>query len=58
MSRLLEARDLFVNQALITGEPFPVEKHAAQATDALQSLFLARRLHNVLQPGVGIIARP
>ncbi len=25
---LLEARDLFVNQALLTGEPFPVEKHA------------------------------
>ena len=27
-ARLLEARDLFVNQALLTGEPFPVEKHA------------------------------
>jgi Mg2+-importing ATPase len=26
--RLLAARDLFVNQALLTGEPFPVEKHA------------------------------
>jgi Mg2+-importing ATPase len=25
---LLEARDLFVNQALLTGESFPVEKHA------------------------------
>jgi len=26
--RLLQARDLFVNQALLTGEPYPVEKHA------------------------------
>jgi Mg2+-importing ATPase len=25
--RVLEARDFFVNQALITGEPYPVEKH-------------------------------
>ncbi len=28
--RLLEARDLHVNQALLTGEPFPVEKHAEE----------------------------
>ena len=27
----IEARDLFVNQALLTGEPFPVEKSAAPA---------------------------
>ncbi|MBX3454643.1 magnesium-translocating P-type ATPase [Ferrovibrio sp.] len=26
--RLLEARDLFVNEALLTGEPYPVEKNA------------------------------
>jgi len=26
--RLLKSRDLFVNQALLTGEPFPAEKHA------------------------------
>jgi Mg2+-importing ATPase len=25
---VIEARDLFVNQALLTGEPYPVEKHA------------------------------
>ncbi|MEI6414803.1 MAG: magnesium-translocating P-type ATPase [Pseudomonadota bacterium] len=34
---VLEARDLFVKQALLTGEPYPVEKHpgtpAATATD-------------------------
>ena len=26
--RVIEARDFFVNQALLTGEPYPVEKHA------------------------------
>jgi len=26
---LIEGRDLFVNQALLTGEPYPIEKHAA-----------------------------
>jgi Mg2+-importing ATPase len=31
--RLLEARDLFVNQALLTGEAFPVEKCTAELTD-------------------------
>ena len=43
--RVLEARDCFVNQALLTGEPYPVEKHPAsepkpdlamnEATDAV-----------------------
>jgi P-type Mg2+ transporter len=28
--QLLEARDCFVNQALLTGEPYPVEKHPGQ----------------------------
>ena len=28
-SRLLESRDLFVNQALLTGEPYPAEKQAS-----------------------------
>src|SRR3569623_685161 len=27
-ARVLAARDFFVNQALLTGEPYPVEKHA------------------------------
>ena len=30
-SRLLESRDLFVNQALLTGEPYPAEKRASDA---------------------------
>jgi P-type Mg2+ transporter len=29
--RLIEARDLFVNEALLTGEPYPVEKDASDA---------------------------
>ena len=29
--RVLEARDLFVNQSLLTGESYPVEKHAVDA---------------------------
>ncbi|EPX59269.1 Mg(2+) transport ATPase, P-type [Cystobacter fuscus DSM 2262] len=29
-ARLLEARDLFVNQALLTGEPYPVEKQPGE----------------------------
>ncbi|GAB2177732.1 magnesium-translocating P-type ATPase [Dongia sp. agr-C8] len=46
--RLLEAKDLFVNQALLTGEPYPVEKQAtggaggtatAAFTDAANALF-------------------
>ena len=32
-ARLLEAHDFFVNQAQLTGEPFPVEKKAAQSQD-------------------------
>jgi Mg2+-importing ATPase len=31
--RVLEARDLFVNQALLTGEPYPVEKLAGREDD-------------------------
>ncbi|MEA1671970.1 magnesium-translocating P-type ATPase [Nitrospirillum sp. BR 11163] len=30
--RLLEARDLFVNQAILTGEPYPVEKRAEEGS--------------------------
>ena len=30
-SRLLESRDLFINQALLTGEPYPAEKQVSDA---------------------------
>ena len=33
-SRLLESRDLFINEALLTGEPYPAEKNAGDAPTA------------------------
>jgi Mg2+-importing ATPase len=39
--RLMEARDFFINQSLLTGESYPVEKHAAEA-DAAGSLNRSR----------------
>ena len=36
--RVVEARDFFVRQALLTGEPFPVEKHAGDLADAGETL--------------------
>ncbi len=44
--RLLEARHLYVNQAILTGESYPVEKNAVtsrqkrEAVDALNSVFM------------------
>ena len=34
--RLLAARDFFVNQALLTGEPYPVEKHASDLASPVE----------------------
>ena len=36
-ARLLESRDLFVNQALLTGEPYPVEKQASDAASGAEN---------------------
>jgi len=36
-ARLLESRDLFVNQSLLTGEPYPVEKQASDAALGAQN---------------------
>ena len=36
-SRLLESRDLFINQALLTGEPYPAEKQAGDAPSGAES---------------------
>jgi Mg2+-importing ATPase len=36
--RLLQARDCFVNQALLTGEPYPVEKRAIEAGEGAVDL--------------------
>ena len=39
--RLLAARDLFVKQAALTGEPFPVEKHATETPPRCDSALAA-----------------
>src|SRR5664279_1203902 len=36
-SRLLESRDLFINQALLTGEPYPAEKLAGDAPSGAEN---------------------
>ena len=36
-SRLLESRDLFINQALLTGEPYPAEKQASDAPSGAEN---------------------
>ena len=36
-SRLLESRDLYVNQALLTGEPYPAEKQASDAASGAEN---------------------
>jgi len=39
--RVIEARDFFVNQSLLTGEPYPVEKHAADPGPAAADMSAA-----------------
>ncbi|HWG69355.1 MAG TPA: magnesium-translocating P-type ATPase [Steroidobacteraceae bacterium] len=36
--RVIEAKDFFVNQAALTGEPYPVEKHAGDLAAAAKDL--------------------
>ena len=36
-SRLLESRDLFINQALLTGEPYPAEKQVSDAPSGAEN---------------------
>ena len=36
-SRLLEARDLYINQALLTGEPYPAEKSAGDVASGAEN---------------------
>jgi Mg2+-importing ATPase len=51
--RLLEARDLFVNQALLTGESFPVEKHDGELADCSARLEGAA---NALLMGTSVVS--
>jgi Mg2+-importing ATPase len=50
---LLSSRDFFVNQALLTGESFPVEKHAAELGDPATEISEAG---NVGLAGTSVIA--
>jgi Mg2+-importing ATPase len=51
--RLLEARDFFVNQALLTGEPYPVEKHAI---DLLEPVSEVTGAINAVLAGTSVIS--
>jgi P-type Mg2+ transporter len=51
--RVLTARDLFVNQASLTGESLPVEKHAQEAPASIKS---ALELSNVAFMGTNVIS--
>jgi Mg2+-importing ATPase len=50
---LLEARDCFVNQAVLTGEPYPVEKNAGEVTATTGDLGAAA---NAMFMGTSIIS--
>lgn len=52
-SRLLESRDLFVNQALLTGEPYPVEKQAGDTASGAENPTGAS---NVVFAGTSVIS--
>jgi Mg2+-importing ATPase len=51
--RLLEARDLFVNQAVLTGESMPAEKHGQSSTSACEDPF---DLLNVCFMGANVVS--
>ena len=51
--RVIVARDFFVNQALLTGEPYPVEKHAGEIAGADSDLNAAS---NAVFMGTSVIS--
>ena len=50
--RVLESKDLFINEALLTGEPFPVEKAPGEAPDLTDLL----RAGNTVLMGTSVIS--
>lgn len=52
-SRLLEAKDLFINQSLLTGESYPVEKHAHELSTPMLELYQAE---NTVFMGTSVIS--
>ncbi|MBI3606568.1 MAG: magnesium-translocating P-type ATPase [Nitrospirae bacterium] len=51
--RVVEARDFFVNQALLTGEPYPIEKHAGESSELTTELAAAA---NAVFMGTSVIS--
>ncbi|MEO8332092.1 MAG: magnesium-translocating P-type ATPase, partial [Gallionella sp.] len=51
--RLLEAKDFFINQAMLTGESYPVEKHARELPAPAQDLSQAE---NAVFMGTSVIS--
>ncbi len=51
--RLLEAKDLFVNQSVLTGESMPAEKHAQASTAACDDPF---DLQNICFMGANVVS--
>jgi Mg2+-importing ATPase len=51
--RLLEAKDFFVNQALLTGESYPVEKHAGDPSTPVEDISQA---DNAVFMGTSVIS--
>ncbi|HMK60596.1 MAG TPA: magnesium-translocating P-type ATPase [Dissulfurispiraceae bacterium] len=50
--RVLEAKDFFVNQALLTGEPYPVEKAPGELTESSDML----SANNIVLLGTSVIS--
>lgn len=51
--RLLEAKDFFVNQALLTGESYPVEKHARELQAPVEDI---NQAENAVFMGTSVIS--
>lgn len=52
--RILQSKDLFISQAMLTGESFPVEKRYTQITDADQKAIL--ELDNICFMGTNVVS--
>lgn len=50
--RLLEAKDFFVNQALLTGEPYPVEKKSEELSEEVEILSAS----NIVLRGTSVVS--
>ena len=51
--RLLEAKDFFVNQAMLTGESYPVEKHVSEITLPTEDM---SQINNAVFMGTNVVS--